>query len=351
MGYYNGRELLEQKDINGKNPSIFVSTTNRSAGKTTYFIDMMAEKAVEDNKEFVLFFRSKDELPACSLIVESVTEMTGRKYEIKAGKKIGDNMVHTIYINGELKGYGIYLGHYVKLKKYSPLFSRVEYTLMDEYQPEDGKFLKNEVTAYMSLIYSISRGNGKQFRYVKNILAGNLITLMNPYLIKSKLYKHIYIRENETNYFKTKGWVAEVGYNKDASQALKDSSFADAFENEGYIKNNLEASYLFDASRFIGKIKSRKQRYIVTLRYNGCDYGVRADESSGNIYISSKHDPNCKTVIIFKESEHTENTIHFEFCTEIIMHLTDCYYNARMYFDSLETKNTMFEILSLSIYR
>ena len=35
--YYDGTKLLSLMDINGKRPEIYISTSNRSAGKTTYF--------------------------------------------------------------------------------------------------------------------------------------------------------------------------------------------------------------------------------------------------------------------------------------------------------------------------
>ena len=35
--YYDGTRLLSMKDLNGKKPEIFIVTTNRTLGKTTYF--------------------------------------------------------------------------------------------------------------------------------------------------------------------------------------------------------------------------------------------------------------------------------------------------------------------------
>ena len=35
--FYDGTKLLSQKDVNGNIPEIFMCTSNRSAGKTTYF--------------------------------------------------------------------------------------------------------------------------------------------------------------------------------------------------------------------------------------------------------------------------------------------------------------------------
>lgn len=37
MSYYDGTKLLSLKDINGNLPEIYICTSNRSAGKTTYF--------------------------------------------------------------------------------------------------------------------------------------------------------------------------------------------------------------------------------------------------------------------------------------------------------------------------
>ena len=35
--YYDGTKLLSMKDLDGNTPEIFMVTSNRTAGKTTYF--------------------------------------------------------------------------------------------------------------------------------------------------------------------------------------------------------------------------------------------------------------------------------------------------------------------------
>ena len=35
--YYDGTKLLSLMDINGNKPEIYICTTNRTGGKTTYF--------------------------------------------------------------------------------------------------------------------------------------------------------------------------------------------------------------------------------------------------------------------------------------------------------------------------
>ena len=40
--YYDGTKLLSMTDLNGKKPEIFICTSNRTAGKTTYFSRYLA---------------------------------------------------------------------------------------------------------------------------------------------------------------------------------------------------------------------------------------------------------------------------------------------------------------------
>ena len=42
MAYYDGAKLLSMKDINGQQPEIYICTTNRTGGKTTYFNRLMS---------------------------------------------------------------------------------------------------------------------------------------------------------------------------------------------------------------------------------------------------------------------------------------------------------------------
>lgn len=37
MAYYDGTKLLSMKDLNGREPELFMVTTNRTGGKTTWF--------------------------------------------------------------------------------------------------------------------------------------------------------------------------------------------------------------------------------------------------------------------------------------------------------------------------
>ena len=57
MSFYDGSKLLSLKDINKETPEIFISTSNRSAGKTTYFGRKLVNDFLKDGKKFILLYR------------------------------------------------------------------------------------------------------------------------------------------------------------------------------------------------------------------------------------------------------------------------------------------------------
>ena len=60
--YYDGTKLLSLKDINGDKPEIYICTTNRSGGKTTYFGRLCVNKWVQSGSKFCLVYRFNYEL-------------------------------------------------------------------------------------------------------------------------------------------------------------------------------------------------------------------------------------------------------------------------------------------------
>ena len=63
--YYDGTKLLSLKDINGKTPEVFMCTSNRSAGKTTYFNRLVVNRFIKRGEKFALLYRFNYELDGC----------------------------------------------------------------------------------------------------------------------------------------------------------------------------------------------------------------------------------------------------------------------------------------------
>ena len=55
--YYDGTKLLSLQDINGNRPELYMCTTNRTGGKTTYFSKYLVNKFLKKNEKFVLIYR------------------------------------------------------------------------------------------------------------------------------------------------------------------------------------------------------------------------------------------------------------------------------------------------------
>ena len=52
--YYDGTKLLSLKDINGNTPEIYISTSNRTGGKTTYFNRLAVNRFKKNKSKFML---------------------------------------------------------------------------------------------------------------------------------------------------------------------------------------------------------------------------------------------------------------------------------------------------------
>ena len=62
--FYDGTKLLSMKDIDNEVPEIFMCTSNRSAGKTTYFNRLCVNGFKKRGEKFCLVYRFNYEL-AC----------------------------------------------------------------------------------------------------------------------------------------------------------------------------------------------------------------------------------------------------------------------------------------------
>ena len=55
--YYDGTKLLSMLDINGRKPELFLCTTNRSGGKTTWFNRLLVNRYKKKGEKFGLIYR------------------------------------------------------------------------------------------------------------------------------------------------------------------------------------------------------------------------------------------------------------------------------------------------------
>lgn len=309
--YYDGTKLLSLLDINGDKPEIYMCTTNRTGGKTTYFNRLCVNSFIKRKEKFCLVYRFNYELDdIADKFFKDIKTLFFQNYEMRSIKK-AKGIYHELFLfkhgeeNGVSCGYAISLNSADALKKYSHLFSDVSRMLFDEFQSETNKYCTDEIRKFMSIHTSIARGQGKQTRYVPVYMIANPVSIINPYYVAMGISSRL---REDTNFLRGNGFVLEQGYVESASTALKESAFNRAFSGSDYSAYASQAVYLNDNKAFIEK-PDGKSRYLCTIKYMGKHYAIREYASSGIVYCDNRPDMNYPHKIAVTTDEHNINYV------------------------------------------
>lgn len=303
--YYDGTKLLSMLDLNGAKPEIFICTSNRSAGKTTYFNRLIVNKFKKNKEKFMLIYRYNYELDDCADKLFKDIEGLFFQGDIMTSKRKASGIFHELFLNEESCGYAISLNSADQLKKYSHLFSDVERMLFDEFQSETNHYCSDEIRKFVSIHTSVARGQGKQARYLPVYMIGNPVSIINPYYVELGISERL---RDDTKFLRGDGYVLEQGFVKSASQAQRESGFNKAFARNSYVAYSSQCVYLNDNKAFIEKPVGIG-KYLCTLRYNGSDYGVREFAEAGCIYVDDKSDTSFRFKITVTTNDHEINYV------------------------------------------
>lgn len=303
--FYDGTKLLSLLDINGNKPEIYMCTTNRSAGKTTYFSRLFVKKFIDKGEKFCLIYRFNYELDDCA---DKFFKDIGNLFfpnMIMESKRRASGIFHQLFLDGKHCGYAVSLNSCDQLKKYSHLFSDTVRMLFDEFQSENNHYCSDEVKKFISLHTSIARGDGKQIRYVPVIMLSNPVSIINPYYVEMGVSERL--RDN-TKFLKGDGYVLEQGFVESASRSMLNSGFNRAFSGNAYVSYSAECVYLNDSKAFIDK-PTGNSRYLATLKYDGKDYGLREYPDMGIIYCDDRPDSTFRYKITVTTDDHEINYV------------------------------------------
>jgi hypothetical protein len=345
--YYNPDKILRMRDLEGLKPAIYIISTNRSAGKTFSFLKKVLEDFKKDGKQFGLIYRHKYELNSSASLFDDVQRLYPELRGTITTVSYANGLFYELIMDEKTIGWSFSMNSPDALKKHSPKFSQIEQMIFDEYQTESGKYLDKEIEKFQSLYLTIARGGGRQSRHVNVYMLGNNVTLMNPYFIKFDIHKRL---KTDTKFMRGNGWVAEFGFNESASQEIRSNAFYQAFKDEGYMAYSTENVYLSDASIFVGKISGRS-KYLFTILHESTLYGVREYYDKGILYISKQPDNSCKQVITFKASDHNANTMMLSHYSYLWKNIKDAYQKGWLRFDDIQTKNDVFDILGVDLFK
>lgn len=303
--YYDGTKLLSMLDINGNKPEIYMCTTNRTGGKTTYFGRLCINRFLDKGEKFGLLYRYNYELDdIADKFYKDLGSLFFPTYTMQS-KRRAKGTFQELFLNDKSCGYALSLNNADQIKKYSHLFSDIQRMIFDEFQSETNHYCDNETKKFISIHTSIARGQGKQVRYVPVYMLSNPVSIINPYYVEMGISGRL---KDETKFLRGDGFVLEQGYIESASIEQKNSGFNRAFSKNSYTAYSSECVYLNDNKAFVEK-PAGKSKYLCTLRYKGSDFALREYTESGLIYCDDKADSSFLTRISVTTDDHNINYV------------------------------------------
>ena len=212
--YYDGTKLLSLNDINGNKPELYLCTTNRTGGKTTYFGRLLINRFLDKGEMFGLIYRFNYELDDCA---DKFFKDIGKLFfqdKVMTNKRRASGIYHELFLDNVSCGYALSLNSCDQLKKYSHLFNDIKRMLFDEFQSESNHYCNDEVRKFISLHTSVARGNGEQIRYVPVFMLSNPVSIINPYYTELGISNRL---RDDTKFLKGDGMY----WNRDILKVLR----------------------------------------------------------------------------------------------------------------------------------
>ena len=312
--YYDGTKLLSLLDVKGEKPEIYICTTNRTGGKTTYFGRLCVNRFLDKGEKFALLYRFNYEIDdVADKFFKDIGNIFFPNMYMRSERK-ARGIFHELFLcdssdlsknAGKSCGYAIALNSADQIKKYSHLFSDVQRMIFDEFQSETNHYCADEITKLLSIHTSIARGVGEQVRYVPVYMLSNPVSIINPYYVELGVSERL---RDDTKFLRGDGWVMEQGFIESASVAQKSSGFNRAFSRNKYVSYASENVYLNDSSAFIEKPEG-KAKYLCTLKYKGTEFGIREYADLGIIYCDNRPDKTYRDRLAVTTADHDINYV------------------------------------------
>lgn len=349
--YYDGTKLLSLKDLDGNTPEIYMVTTNRTGGKTTYFGRLAVKKYLNDGEKFALLFRFNYEIDSVAdKFFKDISGLFFKGYTMTSQRR-ASGIFHELFLHypdeseegeGHSCGYAISMNSADNIKRYSHLFSDVKRIIFDEFQSETNHYCPDEIRKFLSIHTSIARGQGEQTRYVPVFMLSNPVSIINPYYAELGISERL---QDNTKFLKGHGWVLENGYVDSASEAMKLSGFNKAFANNKYMGYATESIYLNDNLSFIER-PSGDSKYLATIMYSNKEFAIREYFKEGVIYCDDHDDSTYKYKIAVTTEDHRINYVMLRRNDLFIQQMRYYFERGCFRFKNLQCKEAIMKLVS-----
>lgn len=347
--YYNGTKILNMRDLDGERPEIYMVTSNRNAGKTTYFSRYFLNRYFDYGEKFILLYRFSYEMSnAGANFFAGQKQLFFPEYEMTSKPRV-KGKYHELLIKREdndhekprTAGYAIALNDSEIIRKLSPMFSDCKRILFDEFQSETNHYCDSEIIKFRSIHTSLARGGGKQVKYMPVFMLSNYTTLLNPYFTAMNIGSRL---NADTKFLRGHGFVLEQNINAAASKSLKSSRFNSAFSDTTYLDYAAENVYLRDNTSFISKMNGNA-RYYATIRYDGRDYAIR-EYDNGVYYCGINVDNSFRLKIAVTPQDHAINYQILPMADFIRINLRHAFMTGNFRFYDLACKEALMKLAS-----
>lgn len=351
--YYDGTKILSMKDINGNDPELYLVTTNRTGGKTTYFGRWAVNRFLKRGEKFCLLYRYNYELDdVADKFFKDIKGLFFSNYYMTSERR-AKGIFHELFLSTSAPtdsesdakscGYAISLNSADQIKKYSHLFNDVSVIIFDEFQSETNHYCTDEVKKFLSVHTSIARGNGEQVRRVPVIMLGNQVSIINPYYVELDITSRL---NADVNFLRGDGFILENGFIESASKAQANSGINRAFKNNDYVAYSSENVYLNDNMSFIEKPDSSQSRYLATIKYKNTDYAIREYKELGIIYCDDRADRTYPYRISVTTDDHNINYVMLKSNDMFIQNLRFYFQHGAFRFKDLRSKEAVLKCIS-----
>lgn len=353
--FYDGTKLLSMQDLNGNKPEIYIVTSNRSAGKTTYYGRYFVKRYINFDEKFMLLYRFNYELDDISdKFFKDIGHLFFKGFSM-SDKRMASGIYHELFLTWPDStddnphttscGYAVSMNSADQLKKYSHLFSDVQRILFDEFQSENNHYCSNEIHKFQSIHTTIARGSGSQSRYVPVFMLSNTVSVINPYYVALGIANRL---QKNTKYLKGNGYVLEQGFNESAADALKQSAFMNAFTSSEYADYAAAGKYLNDSNEFIDRLPE-SGRYVCTIRYKEKEYSIKEYQHDGMLYVSDSYDDSYPFKIAVDLPDHKINYLLLSKNDALIINFKKLFDSGSVRFKNQLCKNAFIALISYKL--
>lgn len=317
----------------------------RGGGKTYGSLKWCIEQYLKHKKkgeewQFIYVRRLKSELEKLTISrggrLFKAVEQEFPTHELKAES-------NTLFCDKEIIGYAVPLSTASILK--SDAFPNVQVIIFDEFIIDNRgtyHYLKDEVTKFLDLYETISRG-----RDVRVFFLSNAVSITNPYFDYFHLDKPY--NEDIQRFGKSKEILVQNFISTKLSEIKHESRFGQIIKGSDYIDYAYNNEWLMDNTDFIEQ-KKQRCKYFVTLRYHDNWIGIWMDDVDWRFYVSNDVDLQYPMKFSVTTDDHKPNIMLFSAAKKFkwLQKLIEAYRMGCVRYESIKLKNWFRDIMRMA---